>query len=474
MERVMNIHEKALQLTVSERYAEAIPYIKQTLKLIPKSAEMHASLAMCYMNCSQLTKAENAISKSIKLNPSNAIAKLIRADIAKRKGLLKSSEHNIKEALRLSPDNASVLAFYANLLIEKGDMKGAAKYADKAEEVDPEKGLECAILASNFLKATKDSKHFKKLQDEFNEDLPQKNLIPAAFALGKCFDEVGEYDKAFKYYEIGNTHKAAQLILNKTPSDPEAHSAYVKSIIKLMPDYLVSSNTGKGNNSQEPIFIVGMPRSGTTLVESIITAGDVVAGGELPHFSTIAHTFNYPDTDNEFNSFDFAKLGKQYLDRTGLRGARFTDKLPNNFHFLGFIRLCFPNAKVIHVKRNPYDTCLSMYFNNFTSLNYTNNLEHLGVYYNDYMDLMEHWRGCVDFYEIQYETLIEHQEEETRNLINYCGLEWNDCYMEPHKNNRRVSTASMQQVREPVYKTSKHKHKKYEKHLDSLIETIMV
>ena len=115
-----------------------------------------------------------------------------------------------------------------------------------------------------------------------------------------------------------------------------------------------------------------------------------------------------------------------------------------------------------------------MYFNNFTSLNYTNNLEHLGVYYNDYMDIVEHWRGCVDFYEIQYETLIEHQEEETRNLINYCGLEWNDCYMEPHKNNRRVSTASMQQVREPVYKTSKHKHKKYEKHLDSLIETIMV
>lgn len=467
----MNYYEEALRLTIAERYNEAIPYIKEALKWLPKGAELHASLAMCYLGIGDDKKAEKSIKKSLKLNPDNAISFLIIANIYKKQGKIDKSEIYIEKALKRNPNNAAVLAFYANLLTEKGEQAKAIEYAKKAEKIDPSKALECATLMATIGKTDKRSRHFRILRESLSEDLPDKHLIPSAFALASCYDKTGDYDNAFKYYEIANNHKLSLNMQNNTAHDPERHRAFCQSIKQLLPADKVKEYTGKGNQSKEPIFILGMPRSGTTLTESIISAKEVNPSGELPHFSNIGNYFDYPEGE-EWSNCDFAKVGKKYLDRTKLRGSRFTDKLPNNFHFVGLIRLCFPNAKIIHVKRNPYDTCLSNYFANFSQLRYTNDLRHLAAYYNDYLDLMEHWRKCVDFYEFDYESLIDNQESETRKLIDYCELEWSNDYLSPHKNKRKVITASVTQVRQPVYKTSKNKHENYSQYLDILYKGI--
>lgn len=466
---MQDIYNKGLELAASERFSEAIPLLSKSIKLWPKNPELHTAIAMSYMGIGENRKAEKAIKKSIKLNNSGSVSFLIASDLYKRSNNLDMSEYYIKKALSVSPDNPAVLAFYATLMTQKGESDKAIEYAEKAQKIDPSRELDCAILISTIRKAKSNSKHFKVLKEQFSEELPEKKLIPAAFALGKCYDETGDYDQAFKHYEMANNHKHAQLILNKTNHNPENHTAYCKAIKELMPIESVKNYKG-GNQSTDPIFILGMPRSGTTLVEQIITSREVIAGGEIPHFSKIGHKFDYPEQD--FHNHGFAFYGKKYLDKTGLRGQRFTDKMPNNFHFVGLIRCCFPNAKIIHVKRNPYDTCLSNYFANFSQLNFTNDLKHLAQYYNDYSDIMNHWRECVDFYELEYENLINDQEAETRKLIEYCDLEWHDDYLAHHKNKAKVATASLSQVREPIYKTSISKHEHYRDYLSDLYELI--
>jgi hypothetical protein len=242
---------------------------------------------------------------------------------------------------------------------------------------------------------------------------------------------------------------------------------------------------GGGNLSDLPIFVLGMPRSGTTLVEQIIASHpDVHGAGELLDLQSITRrvvsgTGGFPGNILALDSVAMNKWADDYV--AGLRkhspDARYiTDKMPNNFWFVGLIHLMLPNARIIHVKRNPVDTCLSCFTKLFSgTLNQTYDLSELGRYYVDYSRLMDHWRKVLPagaFLDVQYEDVIADQETEARRMIDFCGLDWNDACIDFYKNKRSVGTASVTQVRRPIYKSSVERWRHYEKFLGPLLDTL--
>jgi hypothetical protein len=229
-----------------------------------------------------------------------------------------------------------------------------------------------------------------------------------------------------------------------------------------------------------------MPRSGTTLTETIIASHSMVYGaGELPDLMEIAsgarggHAEGYPLCLEGITQAELAAMGERYAAALQARAPgspRITDKMPANFNCVGLIHLMLPKAKIIHVMRDPVDTCLSCYTRLFNkSQHQSYDLVEIGRYYRAYARLMEHWRQVLPagaFYEIQYEALVAEPETQARALLEYCGLPWEDACLEFHKTARQVRTASVTQVRQPMYKTSVEKWRHFEKHLGPLLEAL--
>ncbi|HSH13907.1 MAG TPA: sulfotransferase, partial [Desulfurivibrionaceae bacterium] len=241
-----------------------------------------------------------------------------------------------------------------------------------------------------------------------------------------------------------------------------------------------------GCPSPLPIFVLGMPRSGTTLTEQIIASHPLVHGaGELPDLLELANhpregaVEGYPLSLQGLTRSDLVDLGEKYVRGLQARNPaaqRITDKMPANFNCLGLIHLMLPNAKIIHVRRNPVDTCLSGFTRLFNkSQHQSYDLAEIGRYYRNYAELMAHWRRVLPagaFYEIQYEELVADNENQARALLEYCGLEWHEACLESHKTSRNIRTASVTQVRQPIYQSSVERWRKYEKHLGPLLEAL--
>ncbi len=237
------------------------------------------------------------------------------------------------------------------------------------------------------------------------------------------------------------------------------------------------------HDSKTPVFILGMPRSGTSLVEQILASHPQVHGaGELNNIMRLESGMpdlvgggkRFPDGLNKLTQEHVDELASHYLEHLAELSPdalRVTDKMPNNFLHLGTIQLLFPDARIIHCMRDPLDTCLSCYFQNFFAQHpYTNDLGHLGAYYNGYERLMAHWKQTLDLpiFDIRYEDLVENQETKSREMIEFIGLEWDEACLKFHENKRIGRTASYDQVRQPIYKGSVARWRNYESHLEPL------
>lgn len=290
------------------------------------------------------------------------------------------------------------------------------------------------------------------------------------FGLGKVYSDIGDYDRSFEHY-----HAANALVRSQQAYDIAGHAARIDHQIELF-SLECLAGLPRGSDSNLPILIVGTPRSGTTLAESIVSSHSQVAGaGELT-FWTAAMSHVMPGFPQSYTSEMARKLAEEYsvfLRQHSRTAHRITDKMPGNYMHLGIIHAVFPNAKFVHTKRHPIDACLSIYFQNFpTAHDYKWDLESLAAWYEQYQRLMAHWRSVLPsgvLYEIQYEDLVEDQEGESRKLLDFLGLEWEEGVLEFHKQERAVFTASKWQVRQPVYKTSMERWRRYEKHLGPLL-----
>ena len=303
-----------------------------------------------------------------------------------------------------------------------------------------------------------------------------------AFGLGKAYEDTKSYENAFKYFKLANQLRRKNLKYNINDD-----IAFFKNLKKIFNKELFNKFKNSGNLSKRPIFIVGMFRSGTTLVEQILAShSKVYGGGESRVFFQAMSSFLKFDSKSVFKKnldtykpSTFEDIGNLYISVAKKFQPNFefiTDKQPLNFKWIGLIKLALPNAKIIHCKRNPIDNCLSIYKNyfDFNDNPYSYDLNELAQHYNLYADLMKYWNSLLPefIYNISYEELIKNQKDQTEKLLNFSNLDWEENCMNFFKNKRNVNTASVMQVRRPLYKDSVNSWKNYEKYLSVLTNKI--
>lgn len=302
--------------------------------------------------------------------------------------------------------------------------------------------------------------------------------IDTHFALGKAYLDIGDAPRAFHHFDSGNRQKRAKLSY-----DAQASADWMRRVAEVFTPELQSRLQGAGVPSALPVFVLGMPRSGTTLVEQILSSHPQVTGaGELSALRLVIEGHGeFPGSMTTFTREDATRLGHEYLARVSplaQGGVRLIDKMPANFFYAGLIPLILPGARIVHCRRDPVDTCLSCYTKQFSgALSFTYDQAELGAFYRSYEGLMTHWRESMPtgrFIDVDYEHVVDDLEGEARRLVDFLGLEWDDACLSFHQNRRVVRTASVNQVREPIYRTSKGRWRKYAPQLGPLLAALGV
>ena len=453
------------------------------------------------------TEAEDHFRALLQQNPYLVPAHVNLAQICLRRGLIEAAVMHQRAALRSDPGNPRLLCKLALGLQLQGNLDEAMTACDAALALALAPGLpeavnrQAAILERKGMFGIAISKLEPLLKREcvdagtaltFARLTPHEGritegieLLETLLASGKepvmtqdkihkalttLYDRNGEYQRAFE-------HSANSHALRNTQFDPDAHDTQVSAIIASLDAVALRHITSHGDPSDRPVFIVGMPRSGTSLVEQILASHpEVFGGGELSDIPEIAASLaeltssgsHYPTRLPMASKTQIGIHARRYLQRLAQMNAdaaRFTDKLPHNFLYLGVIQALFPHTHIIHIRRNPLDTCISCYLQDFSSgHSYAYDLVHLGRYYRAYVRLMEHWRRTlkIPFIEIDYEDLVLDLERTSRLLIEFCGLSWNDRCLRFHETRRTVTTPSYNQVRRPLYRTSMQRWRNYE------------
>lgn len=465
-----------------EENEQALEQYRRALALRPVYVEAQMGLAKTLQALEKPEDAELAAIRALQFDEQNPKAHALLAAIHTEMSLPAQAEAEYQRALAIKPNSNDALLGLGHLCTENGQLERARELFQRALQLKPDNTDARIHLVQND-KVSADDEHFAALREEAEKmaEFSDRRRLSLHFALGKCFDDTRDYDQAFAHYLAGCKLKRARLTY-----DAEAAAKQFIELQKIFSRDFIDSLRGSGNPSPKPIFVLGMPRSGTTLTEQIIASHPEVYGaGELSYLLRIAHRKTHPDTTSfpdNLRYLDAAMLktwGEEYLTAITQRAPdakHITDKMPANFFAVPLIHLMLPNAKIIHVNRNPVDTCVSC----FTCLfhrkqEHTYDLAELGRYYADYARLMDHWRKVLPpdaFYDVQYENIVADQEGEARKLLDYCELDWNDACLDFHKTERQIRTASVTQVRQPIYTTSVERWRKYEKHLGPLLEAL--
>jgi len=459
-------------LLMSDRLDDAEATIMEALKREEDTnVQTYAKLAAIYERQIKFDKALEAINKAIEIAPEMASLYLNKATILQIGSEAEQALETIEKALELAPESAAILAVKADILININRNEEAGDLAEKAIEIDPSMPAAYVTLTTLRRINSEDDPRFQKML-EVEKTIESRGLLYTAginYSISTVYESVKKYDEAFYHLKKANDAKRKAI-----PYDAEKLPATYERMKHLYSLENLAQFEGAGCDSDVPVFIVGMPRSGTTLTEQIISSHpDVFGAGELPDLGKTRDSFTLsPEVAKE--------MGEDYVRRIRERekegkALRITDKMPGNYLQIGLIACILPNAKIIHCRRDPIDTALSCYKQNFARGQYWSyDLEELGAEYLRYLDMMEYWRHVLPgrVLEIDYEETVNNFEEQARKLIDYVGLDWHDACLEPHKQKRAVMTASKAQVTRPIYKTSVQKWKKYEKHLQPLVKIV--
>lgn len=461
------------------RLPGAIAAGMQAVKLAPRDASAYYNLGLALADSGKFDDAAVQYRKALALNPKYGVAaNNLGAALEKagdREGALKSYTN----ATELNPRHAEAQNNVGAILSEQGDLDGARARFAASLEGDPH-FIHAHFNLSQLKTYKKDDPHLAAMEALLPKigTMPEETRIRFWFAIAKAWEDTGKYDEAFDAYRRANKLKRATFSY-----DVKKTIAIADDIIsKFDRDYL-ERNRGRGYSDKTPLFIVGMPRSGTTLIEQILAShGEVFGAGELRDFIEVLGKRTgksgvgfYMDTVDPADETLFSDIGKAYVERLrkfDANALRVTDKMPGNFFYVGLIHLALPDAKFIYSQRNPMDICLSNYSRLFVeTMPFAYDLEELGHYYNCCDRLMEHWKKILPpgtILDFKYEEVVEDLDSQSRRLIDFCGLDWQDSCLEFYKNDRMVRTASIAQVRTPIYKSSVAKWERFRKHLEPL------
>lgn len=462
----------------------AIASYLQALSLKPNDAELHYNLAIALKELGHLDKAVSSYRRALEIKPDYADAYFNLGNAQRDLTQSEAAAVCYRRALEIDPGYNDALLGLGDLYMTDGNMDGAEKLYQQVLANDAG-NISARFCLAQVKKVEAGDENLVALEAAVlrslqpGNQLPDKTAIKLHFALGKSYDDSKQYDKAFPHFLEGCRLKRATI-----EYDANKAAQNFELIMRTFDQKTLERLRGGGNMSSRPIFVLGMPRSGTTLTEQIIASHpDVYGAGELPDMLSIANRpvkgASYPQNMLAIDQSQLTAWAVDYISGLQKRAPdaqRITDKLPGNFIFIGLIHLMLPNAKIIHVNRNPVDNCVSCFTQLFQRQNeQTYNLSELGQYYVQYARLMEHWRSVLPtgaVLDVRYEDIVADKEAQARRILEYCGLEWNEASLDFHKLERPIRTASVTQVRQPIYTSSVERWRKYEKFLKPLLDEL--
>jgi tetratricopeptide (TPR) repeat protein len=468
----------------------AISHYEQAIRLFPDFAGAHHHLGVALRALGQDVKALAALEKAVRLRPENADAVchfaelLIDLDVRQ----VERAVACYRDALRVNPGHPALAAGLGLALTRQGYFEEGVAHLRLSLKSRPHQARVSCLIAelasAGWCQLTPDDVH--QIQASAHAvDGPIAERINCGFALARILEDQGSYDEAMHYYHLANALKRQLYKEQNKAFDAQRHNAMVERIIAIYDREYFAPVRGWGATSEAPVFIVGMPRSGSTLVEQILANHPQVYGGgeEAGEFRNLARHFDASaagDPDGLVllrNKADAAKLAASYLRKLSLGGpaaTRATNKSLLNFMHLGLIATLFPNARVIHCQRDPLDVCVSCYFTQFRYMEFACALDDIAAFYRAYKKLMAHWASVLPMkvHEVRYESLVATPEPIIRNLVSACGLPWDERCLDYHKSHRFVATASRFQVRKPIYKKAVGRWEHFRDHLGPLFEAL--
>jgi len=468
------------------RMAEAAESFRHVLTLTPNAAEPHANLGNALRELGSFDEAEANYQRALTLDSQFSRAHFDLGGLMYVQDRYAEAEQYYRRALELKPDYVDALNNLGRSIRRQGRLDEAREYFEAAMKLDPESVEAYCNLSSlrTFTLQDAEPAQLEKLAYKL-PSLSDHMRIRYRFSLGKMREDIGRYDDAFAAYAEGNRRKRAQL-----SPDEASKITLIENIRTIFDKRYFASHPMPDSSGKAPIFIVGMPRSGTSLIEQMLsTYPDIHGAGELSDLENILFALAteagrpveaYPDVAARMTAEQLLQLGESYTERVwklAPDATRITDKMMGNFAHLGMIRMMLPNAKIIHAMRDPMDSCFSCYATLFSknNLDFTYNLGDVGRHYVRYIELMRHWHRVLpagSILDLRYEDMVADTEGQARRLFDYLELPWDSRCLDFHQNARVVKTASAAQVRRPVYKSSVARWKRFEAHLEPLLEIV--
>jgi tetratricopeptide (TPR) repeat protein len=471
-------------LIFQKRYDEALRYLGDLLRVYPQDPRTLSNVARTQLLRGSNQQAERAVKAILKDNPDSVEALTLYGQICHETDRFDEALASFERAMALNPHNLEMLNYYGISLKSVGRLDDARNIFIKALELQP-RALGAYANIVDLEKFTPENPLFIAMRQmlERAKNPEQEHFMAMHYALGKAYDDMGEYETALKHYSIGARLKRATLKYDEAEVFrfyDDIRATFDENYFKNLPFEGLPTNL--------PVFIIGMPRSGSTLTEQIISSHpDVYGAGEIKTLSGCIGQLRlkfpslpkYPAMVPSMRPMQFKAIGDNYLKAImsySTTAKRVTDKLLTNFYFVGMIYTLFPNAKIIHTMRNPVDCCLSCFTKLFKDdMPHSYDLRDLGRYYGKYQELMAHWRRVLPpgvMLEVRYEDVVSDTAAKAKEIIDFCGLEWDERCLRFHESDRPVKTASVSQVRKPLYKSSVERWRKYGDGLKPLVEAL--
>lgn len=473
-------HGLGAALLAEGRSVEAAAHFERALELNPAHADLHSNLGVALMAQGRAIEAAAHFERALALQPGHADVHCNLGTALAAQGRTAEAAAHLARSLDLDPSQANAHNSLGNICKDDGNFDDAMAHYTRAIAIRPDHG------EAHFNRSELKSFHSGDADLAAMEalarrtDLSVNKALHIHFALAKAIEDTGDHARCLQHLHRANALKRGQIAYDEVRA-----LDLVRRIAAVFSRGLLDRFEGQGDPSRAPIFVLGMPRSGSTLIEQILASHPrIQGGGELPHLEAAADAIlhsraGYPDCVPSLDAATLRQIGQSYLSRLPtLAGGkvRIVDKLPGNFLNIGLIRLFLPNARIIHTMRHPVDTCVSCYSKLFSSgHHYTYDLAELGRFYRGYRELMAHWRSVLPpgaMLDVAYEDVVDDLEGQARRLIDYCGLPWDDRCLSFHETRRPVLTASAIQVRQPIFRSSLERWRKYEAGIAPLLDEL--
>ena len=473
----------ALIAVAAGRHTEAESLLQRAIALAPDFLAAILDLGRLFKEQDRYAEALECFDRAIALDADNPQVHFLRGATLAPAAFTYEAIDAYQRCLALRPGHIGALIGLGHLLKAVGRYDDAVASYNECIRLRPDLGETYWSLA-NLKTYRFDAATVAEMERRLGGGgLTVQSEVNFLFALGKAYEDRGDFSRAWHFYSTGNTRQRAEVSY-----DPVLTEVTNDRLLKVFSAEFLQSRRGVGHPDPAPIFILGLPRSGSTLLEQILASHSQVEGtSELPYLGRVAtwlnrnraDGINYPEAVRELEPQNFAPLGKDYLAFAQMHrrsGApRFIDKMPNNFPNIGLLSMILPNARIIDARRHPLDACLSCYRQLFAKgQNFTYDLTEIGEYYLQYQRMMDHWAEVLPgrVLTVQYEQVVTDFEAQVRGLLDFCGLGWEDACLRFYESDRPVRTPSAEQVRQPIYDRSIGHWRHYAQHLDELITVI--